>query len=389
MIDEELNFVPSEALTVGTELEVMLIDADTGDMVHQAVPLMRGVERGPYMGQLKFEVTQSMLEINSRVHQSTEALNAELVAITHYLDRAARSVGARICGGGVHPFHSWPSQKISPSARFEEVSERYGYLAKQFAVFGQHIHVGVGSGDTALRVLHALARYVPQLIALTASSPLYRGIDTRFDCCRLNFVAAFPHSGHAPPIKDWAQFSSHIERIHKHGIIGSMKDLYWDIRPKPQYGTVEVRVLDTPLDVQLAADAVSYVQALVHDILQQHGGSDLDELYLPYRFNRFQACRFGLEGRIVDPQGKHVRLADDVRQSIDRLQMTARSLGSSAALDRLYRRAEIARNGSSWIREQLAESGDLRRVVLGCVERWIDRAQAQPVAAGESAVRSG
>jgi glutamate---cysteine ligase / carboxylate-amine ligase len=376
-VNHRLQFMHSEPLTVGAEIEVMLIDAASGDLVSQALALKKATDAGPYQAQLKLEITQSMFELNTSVHSRADQLAVELANIATYLDGQARAVGARICGGGVHPFHSWTEQQISPTNRFEAVADRYGYLAKQFTVFSQHVHIGVNDGDQAVRLTHALTRYVPQLIALTAASPIYRGVDTSFDCCRLNFISSFPLSGHAPQCTDWSAFLAYVDRMLALGIIESLKDFYWDVRPKPNYGTVEVRVCDTPLDVQLATDIVAYVQALVYELLRHRGSFDFDELYLPYAYNRFQACRFGLDGRIVEPwKGARVRIADDVRHTIDQLANAARDLGSTTALNRLYQRAGQNRNGSSWIREHRALNSELSGLMLECADRWIDRARS-------------
>src|SRR5690606_31979681 len=126
-------------------------------------------------------------------------------------------------------------------------------LAKQFTVFGQHIHVGCGSGDDAIYLVHALARYVPHFIALSASSPFSQGVDTAFDSSRLNAIAAFPLSGSMPFVQSWDELNAYVAKMYRFRIIGSMKDFYWDIRPKPEYGTIEIRVCDTPLTVERAA----------------------------------------------------------------------------------------------------------------------------------------
>ena len=154
----------------------------------------------------------------------------------------------RVAGGGSHPFHDWADRRIFPTGRFRSILERYGYLAKQFTVFGQHIHVGCPGGDDAVYLIHMLTRYVPHFIALSAASPFYQGEDTQFQSSRLTSINAFPLAGHMPFVRDWAEFLEYYDKMRGFGIVASMKDFYWDIRPKPEYGTVEIRVCDTPLD---------------------------------------------------------------------------------------------------------------------------------------------
>ena len=181
------------------------------------------------------------------------------------------------------------------------MSELYGYLAKQFTVFGQHIHIGVESGDDAVYLTHQLAPYIPHFIALSASSPFSQGEDTSFETSRLHAVSSFPLSGQLPSREHWAEFNTYFDAMQGYGIVGSMKDFYWDIRPKPEYGTVEIRICDTPLTVDVAAQLAAYAQTLSADLLRNRRTTPVEPMYRVYGYNRFQACRFGFEGELVNP----------------------------------------------------------------------------------------
>ena len=146
--------------------------------------------------------------------------------------------------------------------RFHELSALYGYLTKQFTIFGQHIHIGCPDADAALLMLHRMSRYIPHFIALSASSPFVQGHDTAFDSARLNSVFAFPLSGRAPCVLTWQAFEAYFDKMTATGVVKSMKDFYWDIRPKPEFGTIEIRVFDTPLTIERAAALAGYVQSL-------------------------------------------------------------------------------------------------------------------------------
>jgi glutamate---cysteine ligase / carboxylate-amine ligase len=272
--------------------------------------------------------------------------------------------------GGTHPFHRWQERRISPAGRFHEVAHRYGYLAKQFTVFGQHIHVGCPDGDDAIRVIRVLGRFVPHFIALAAASPFHRGVDTAFDSCRLNMVAAFPLSGRMTGIESWSEFEAFYERLLRMGVVGGLKDFYWDIRPKPEFGTVELRVPDTPLDVGLASDLAAYAQTLVAATRTLDVPAWLDDHV--YRHNRFQATRFGYEGNvIVSAGGERTSIQDDIRWTIDRLRGHAVDGACAAAIARVHARATAAENGAAWLRERYERTGDLRAVVAGACDRWV------------------
>ena len=253
--------------------------------------------------------------------------------------------------------------------RMQHVSQLYGYLAKQVTVFGQHVHLGCESGDAALYLMLAISRYIPHLIALSAASPFYQGVDTAFDSSRLNAVSAFPLSGRAPFVQTWEAFNAFFEKLRGAGIVASMKDFYWDIRPKPEYGTVEIRVFDTPLTVERAAALAAYAQALARWLLVERPHPVSEDAYLAYTYNRFQACRFGLDGEFIDPAaGTRRSIGDEVLMTLGALAVHARELESELALREIER---IVRDGNDarWMRERHALSGSLPDRVWRQVER--------------------
>jgi len=255
-----------------------------------------------------------------------------------------------------------------------KLSELYGYLAKQFTVFGQHVHIGCPNGDEALYLLHAMSRYIPHFIALSAASPYYQGVDTAFDTSRLNAVSAFPLSGRAPFVRTWEEFNAFFDRVRGAGIAESMKDFYWDVRPKPEFGTIEIRVCDTPLTVERAAALAAYAQALARWLLIERPHAITEDAYLAYNYNRFQACRFGLEGEFIDPVA-HTRrsIGDEVLTTLGALAVHARELESEPALREIE---AIVRGGNDarWMREQYAVSGSLPDLVW----RQAERLRARP-----------
>jgi carboxylate-amine ligase len=311
-----------------------------------------------------------MVEINTSVHERYPELLAELRATRDVLAGHARKMNVAIAGGGTHPFQKWSDRKIYPTERFLSVSEKYGFLAKQFTVFGQHVHIGCASADDAIYLTHALARYVPHFIALAASSPFYQGVDTSFDSSRLSVVNAFPLSGTMPLVRSWSAFNEYYQRMLDLGIIASMKDFYWDIRPKPEYGTVEVRVCDTPLTVDRAAQIAAFVQALARRLWEERAVELTPDLYLAHSYNRFQACRHGFAGTLVDAASGRARpLADDLRETLETLGPHAQMLGSQEAFVALAATLEQG-NDAAWLRRAFAETGTLTDVVRRQAALW-------------------
>jgi carboxylate-amine ligase len=366
-----LDFRVSEPLTMGVELELMVLDPHTYNLARGADDLLQRLAKVKLAGEVKPEITESMIELNSAVNRRYEDLLEELRHTRDAVVQEAGKLNLAISGGGAHPFHKWSERRIFPGDRFQHVSTLYGYLAKQFTVFGQHIHVGVASGNDAIYLDHGLARYIPHFIVLSASSPYSQGEDTSFETSRLHAISAFPLAGNMPPLSTWDEFNAYFDEMAGYGIVESMKDFYWDVRPKPEYGTVEIRICDTPLTVERAAELAAYAQTLAADLLRERVEHSLLPLYRVYGYNRFQACRFGFDAEIVDPYAHtHVRLKDDLLATLRRLMPMAVRMGTDRALQSLLASVKGENNDSRWLRERYQETRSYPDVVRMQSERW-------------------
>ena len=383
-----LEFAKSEALTLGVELELMVLNTRDYDLTRGAPDLLRRLAKAELAGEVKPEITESMIEVNSRVNAGFAPLREELRQVRDAIVRDAGRLNLAVAGGGSHPFHRWSDRRIFPTERFLKVSALYGYLAKQFTVFGQHIHVGVESGDDAVCLTHGLARHIPHFIALSASSPFCQGEDTSFETSRLHAVSAFPLAGHMPEVGSWEEFNRYFDEMARYGIVSSMKDFYWDIRPKPEYGTIEIRIGDTPLTVEAAAELAAYAQALAADLLRHRREGTTAAQYMVYGYNRFQACRFGFEAMLADPQAHaHIRLREDLLATLYRVQRVAEEMGAGEAIAAIGARAEDSLNDARWLRERFAETGSLSDVVRLQAERWRGEPASVPLV-GERHLRA-
>jgi carboxylate-amine ligase len=368
---DDMNFTPSAPLTVGVELELQLVRPHDLDLSRDAADLLRRLDKRKLPGAVKPEITESMIELNSSVHTRCTALLAELESVREAVVREAAVLNIRVSGGGSHPFHDWADRRIYPNERFLHVVERYGYLAKQFTVFGQHIHIGCASGDDAVYLTHILTRYVPHFIALSAASPFYQGQDTSFQSSRLTAVSAFPLAGHIPFVQNWGEFLEYFARMKGFGIVASMKDFYWDIRPKPEYGTIEIRVCDTPLTVRRAVLLAAYAQALAAYHLEERPLQPSRTTYLVNSHNRFEACRYGLDGNMVDPYvSRKARIGEDILETLKTVAPQAARLQCRELLDELEAGVRIAASDAGWLRRRNAAGGSLADVVRDACARW-------------------
>ncbi len=384
-----MTFNASPSLSIGVELELQIIKARELDLSRDAQDLLARLQRVEMPGAVKPEITQSMIELNSSVQERYGSLLAELQRMRDLVAREALRLNLLIGGGGTHPFHRWSERRIFPDERFNNVAQRYGFMAKQFTVFGQHVHIGCPDGDAAIYLTHAFTRYVPHFVALAAASPFYQGEDTLFQSSRLAVVDAFPLSGHMPVVTTWAEFIDYFQQMQELGIVASMKDFYWDIRPKPEYGTIEIRVCDTPLTVERAALLAGYAQTLAHYLLERRPAAPLPATYQVNRFNRFEACRFGLDARLVDAQSSERRsLRDDIARTIQRLDVHAAALGTEALLSEIDALLHGAPSQSELLRQRFQQRQSLPDVVRAQTDYWMAVASDKSVPEGSSNISS-
>ncbi|HFZ8993795.1 TPA: YbdK family carboxylate-amine ligase [Citrobacter freundii] len=365
------DFHVSRPYTLGVELEMQVINPPGYDLSQDSSTLIDAVKPQLAAGEVKHDITESMLEMATDVCQNIDQVAAQFSAMQKIILQAAAEHHLAICGGGTHPFQTWQRQEVCNNERYQRTLEHFGYLIQQATVFGQHVHVGCASGDDAIYLLHGLSRFVPHFIALSAASPYMQGADTRFACARLNIFSGFPDNGPMPWASNWAEFEGLFRRLAYTSMIDSIKDLHWDIRPSPQFGTVEVRVMDTPLTLSHAVNMAGLIQATAHWLLTERPFKHQERDYLLYKFNRFQACRYGLEGILTDVHtGEHQRLSDDVLRLLEKVAPWADKLGAGSAIEALHRQVQHGHDEMRQMRNFVADGGSLIGLVQKHCEIW-------------------
>ena len=374
-----LAFSASRPLTLGVELELQCLNTRDYDLSTTAAKdLIAQLAKLPCAGEVKPEITQSMIELNTGVHDHHDTLLANLVALRDVMVEKAELLNMRVAGGGTHPFQMWSDRRIFEGERYEMLWKKFGYLAKQFTVFGLHVHVGCADGDEAVRLVHLMSEHVPAFVALSAASPFYQDQDTRFASSRLTAINAFPLSGTMPFVTSWSAFTAYYDDMKRMGIIESMKDFYWDIRPKPEFGTIELRVCDTPLTIEKAAALAAYAQTLAHAMRTDRSRVPTEYAYAAYRHNRFNAARYGLSGEWIDvTDGTRCELGEMICRTIDGLSKHANEIGTTAPLQTLYRMAAERRNDADLLRDVYRETKSFADVAHRQADIW---ATSSPVA---------
>lgn len=317
----DLPFSPSSTHSLGIELELQLIDLDTTELSDKALEIIKEYNDDVHV---KKELTLSTIEINSSVHTEPFTLYEEMSRTTRGVAEIAKQKNCGLCGGGRHISNIWKDQLITPTERYTEVHQHIGFLAKLSCVFGQHIHVGVRTGDDAIYLCHALIPYLPHFITLSASSPYYQSEDTLFASSRFSARNSFHTFGVIEhDIRRWQDFVSYIDECTELDVIRSLKDIYWEVRPKPDFGTIEIRTCDTPLTIFHAAMLGGYAQMLVKYLLNNKNERVRARESIIFA-NTFNAQRYGFDAPYIDAdQHQRISIKTHIRQTLTELEKEA------------------------------------------------------------------
>lgn len=297
-----MKFARSSALTFGMELELQIVSRATGALSPSSLELWEDLKTRDDAARFSLEATLATIELNTSIHTDADSMATEAFGLTQTLCDIAAPMNLLIRGGGTQLTQFWNERVMAPTDRARDLKRRFGYLPKRFSTYGMHVHVGVPSAPDAIRVGNGLQAFVPLFIALSAASPFQQFADTGFCASRPLESLVYPHGGPMPRLKDWTEFEALANQIFSTRLASSLSDVYWDVRPKPEFGTIEVRVFDTPLSVSKAVGLAAFTRACASMVLS--GGLSLPESPPPptaERVSRFLACRDGLEAELFDP----------------------------------------------------------------------------------------
>ncbi|SDF43493.1 carboxylate-amine ligase [Blastococcus aurantiacus] len=364
----EIPFRSSERASLGVEWELQLIDRDTRELSPGANEILEqlrpeGAEEHP---KAKHELLQSTVEIITGVCTTVREAKADLAGTLAEVAAAAEQRNLGLMCAGTHPFTDWQSQLISPKERYLELVERMQWMARRMQIFGVHVHVGVRAPEKAIPIVNALCQYIPHFLALSSSSPFWVGCDTGLASSRTKIFEGMPTAGLPYQLAGWAEFEEYMETLISTKSIDSVREVWWDVRPHPDFGTVELRICDGLPTL----DEIGAVAALAQCLVEQFD-TQLDRGYtLPtpaswvLRENKWRASRYGLDADIVVDEKGTVR---PVRQAIidlvEELRPTAKRLDCEAELADVLRVLDV---GASYQRQRAvaaAHDGSLGPVV--------------------------
>jgi carboxylate-amine ligase len=302
----ESHFGESPALSVGVEEELMILDADTLEPVGAVEVLLRGVAGLELPGSLKTEMHASVVELNTGICSGVAEAVAALRELRRAADRVARANGLVVAAAGAHPTASLESLPVVQEERYLEMIRRVGYAARRQGVNGLHVHVGVESAEQCYERLEAVLPWLPVVLALSANSPYVEGVDTGMQSVRAGVLTELPRAGAPPAFGSYSAWEQWVERLVSLGVMEDHTRIWWDVRPHPTLGTLEIRVADQPTSLARTELLVDVLRDLVeHASPAQVSRGD-------YAQNRWAAARFGLDAQLIAPDGASLVSARDL-----------------------------------------------------------------------------
>ena len=352
----ENRFGTTSPYTVGVEEEFQLVDPSTLELAPAIEDVIGAPPEGN--GRLAPELFQDCVEMRSPVFSNVAELARDLPSLRGGAAKAAKEAGVGLAASGLHPLSDPFAQRITPGERYERMEDELGALARLQIIYALHVHVGVPDAEAAIRATNALLRHVPLLVALSANSPFWNGMDTEFSSARVKIRDASPRSGLPPTFRSWDEFERYTEALVAMGNIPDYSWFWWDVRPHPRHGTVELRVTDAQAEPRYVAALAALAQCLVATA-DEHPPEDA-------RYtseNKWRAIRRGLDARFYDFSAREERGArETARDLVARLLPVAQDLRCEAELEGVL---EILRRGTGadLQRAAYAKRGSLEDVV--------------------------
>ncbi|MBN9543136.1 MAG: YbdK family carboxylate-amine ligase [Alphaproteobacteria bacterium] len=321
----DIKFEPSQSLTLGVEIELQLLDQETYDLRPSALELIDIV--GDKHPKIKPEIFQSMLEVNTEVCSDVHHVKNCISQTFSELNTACNQIGIKYATTGTHPFARYSERILYPLPRYNELIDRNQWIARRLSIFGLHVHIGIESQEECIGLMNFMQHFLPQLAALSCSSPFWQSKDTGLYSSRLSVFEASPTSGHCDYIKDWQTFSNIVHTLKECKAIKSTKDLWWDIRPAPHYGSLEIRICDGTATFHELLGIVAYIHVLAHyyhryknypvelfRLINNH------ETFIPLwiiRENKWRAMRHGINMETIKHDGTTLLLKDDTFKNLE------------------------------------------------------------------------
>jgi glutamate---cysteine ligase / carboxylate-amine ligase len=339
----KLPFASNAQPTLGVEIELALVDHQTMALRSAILPILERLPEKAREG-VKPELFQCTLEINSGVCKTVDDAGKDLLAKLKPVQQAADEEGIRLLWAGSHPFSRWRDQEISPTDRYQNLIELFQDTVRQAVTFGLHVHVGVDSGEKAILICNRLTEHLPLLLALSCNSPFWDNRVTGLQSSRSQVTDRAPTAGLPHQMGNWSEYTWLIDHLVATGFINTIREIWWDVRPHHNFGTVEVRMCDMPPDLDEVLILTALIQCLVVHFSDRidEGSFPRDAHPMMVRQNKWRACRFGRKAKLVDSYTYASRTIPEVAQDwSERLMPIAERLGCQQHLKKLPELAQM------------------------------------------------
>ena len=372
-----IEWNPSRGATLGVEWELQLIDARSRVLRQDARDVLAAL---PELGEdsdrprIRHELMQSTIELSTGVCSTVAEAKQDLAGTITHLERVTQARGISLTCAGTHPFSDWRDAKTAPVQRYAELMEQLQWMGRRIETFSVQVHVGIADGGKTMPIIGALARYLPHFLALTASSPFWNGQDTGLASTRAVIFNGLPTSGQPHPMASWQEFEDYMATLIRAGTIRSIKEVWWDIRPHPDFGTIEFRMCDGVPTLR----EIGMVAALSQSLVEQFS-AQLDRGYqLPspatwvVQDNKWRATRYGLDAVVItDDSGATAPMRDELYELVRELEPVADRLGCAPELAVV---SEVLDQGASYERQRavMADGGGLTGVVDALVTEFAE-----------------
>jgi len=357
--------------TVGIEEEVMLLDQLTWALAHRIDSVLPRLPHGR-TASFTAETHGSALEIQTGVHARIPDAIEELAALRTELDTTLRPLSMRAASAGTHPFAVWQEIVVSAGERYQFVYGSMRELARREPTFGLHVHVGVPDAEAAIHAANRLRTHIPLLLALSVNSPFWQGRDTGLASARTPLFQAFPRVGIPRPFADYAEYVESVDVLIRCDAVPEPTFLWWDVRPQPRFGTVEVRIMDAQTTLPDTAAIAALVQSIVRAEVE---GEDHMERPMPQEVlaeNRFLAARDGMDAELIEPElGRRVPARELLADLVTICGPHADALGCRAELEKVATLGQ--RTGAQRQLDLSRRLGSLPRVVAVLADDFLVR----------------
>ncbi len=344
-----IQFSGSNKTTLGLELELQIIDPASGNLVSKAPQIIQDIDDPAF----KPELFECIVELNSAVCHTIAELRRDIRQKLQRLQSVALEHHCDLLLAGTHPTARWQDQKITQNPRYQALLDRIRWPVRQFLIFGLHLHVGISDAEKAIFVLNRLSNHIPELIALSASSPFYQGLDTGLASSRIKIFEGLPNNGIPHFFRNWNAYSQYVDNFQRYGSIDSFRDIWWDIRPHPVYGTVEIRVCDLPPTLREIFALSAYIYCLTRKIDIEY--EERQKFPVIPRWileeNKWRAARYGLQANLINASESSVTPVKKIIR--DQLQQISELATQLECPEELAEIRQILAVGSSTERQRI------------------------------------